>query len=120
MDHHIVADIDTHMADAGGIIGSGEKHQIARLDVGRGYGRTDIAKSLRAQPAHIPTGMIDDPTDEARTVKRGGGAAAAPNVGVAEIFFRFLDDGGKYLIVQCLRGNVVVGIAALHILPDVA
>ena len=85
MDHHIVADIDTHMADAGGIIGSGEKHQIARLDVGRGYGRTDIAKSLRAQPAHIPTGMIDDPTDEARTVKRGGGAAAAPNIGVAEI-----------------------------------
>ena len=79
MDHHIVADVDTHMADAGGIIGSGEKHQIARFDVGRGYGRTDIAKSLRTQPAHIPTGMIDDPTDEARTVKRGGGAAAAPD-----------------------------------------
>ena len=78
MDHHIVADVDTHMADAGGIVGSGEKHQIARFDVGRGYGRTDIAKSLRAQSAHIPTGMIDDPTDEARTVKRGGGAAAAP------------------------------------------
>ena len=78
MDHHIVADVDTHMADTGGIIGSGEKHQIARFDVGRGYGRTDIAKPLRAQPAHIPTGMIDDPADEARTVKRGGGAAAAP------------------------------------------
>lgn len=78
MDHHIVTDVDTHMADTGGIIRSGEKHQIARFDVGRGYGRTDIAKSLRAQPAHIPTGMIDDPTDEARTVKRGGGAAAAP------------------------------------------
>ena len=27
----------------GGIIRSGEKHQIARLDVGRGYRRTDIA-----------------------------------------------------------------------------
>lgn len=78
MDHHIVADVDTHMADTGGIVGSGEKHQIARFDVGRGYGRTDIAKPLRAQSAHIPTGMIDDPTDEARTVKRGGGTAAAP------------------------------------------
>ena len=108
------------MADTGGIVGSGEKHQIARFDVGRGYGRTDIAKPLRAQSAHIPTGMIDDPTDEARTVKRGGGTAAAPNIGVAEILFRFLDDGGKYLIVQRLRGNVVVGIAALHILADVA
>ena len=43
MDHHIVADIDTHMADAVGIIGSGEKHQIARLDVGRGYGRTAVS-----------------------------------------------------------------------------
>ena len=42
------------------------------------------------------------------------------NVGVAEILFRFLDDGGEYLIVQRLRGNVVVGIAALHILADVA
>ena len=78
MDHHIVADVDTHMADTGGIIGSGEKHQIARLDVGRGYGRTDIAKSLRAQPAHIPTGMIDDPTDEAGAVEGCGRAAAAP------------------------------------------
>ena len=78
MDHHIVADVDTHMADTGGVVGSGEKHQIARFDVSRGYRRTDIAKSLRAQSAHIPTGMIDDPTDEARTVKRGGGTAAAP------------------------------------------
>ena len=120
MDHHIVADVDTHMADTGGIIRSGEKHQIARFDVGRGYGRTDIAKSLRAQPAHIPTGMIDDPTDEARTVKRGGGTAAAPNVGVAEILFRFLDDGGKYLIVQPLRGNNLVCIPALNKLANVA
>lgn len=69
MDHHIVADVDAHMADTGGIVGSGEKHQIARFDVGRGYGRTDVAKSLRSQLARIPTGMIDDPTDEARTVK---------------------------------------------------
>ena len=69
MDHHIVADVDTHMADTGGIIRSGEKHQIARFDVGRGYRRADVAKPLRSQPAHIPTGMIDDPTDEARTVK---------------------------------------------------
>ena len=95
MDHHIVADVDTHMADTGGSVGSGEKHQIARFDVGRGYGRTDIAKPLRAQSAHIPTGMIDDPTDEARTVKRGGGTAAAPNIGVDQILFRFLDDGRK-------------------------
>ena len=38
LDHHIVADVDTHMADTGGIIRSGEKHQIARFDIGRGYG----------------------------------------------------------------------------------
>ena len=43
VDHHIVTDVDTHMADTGGIIRSGEKHQSARLDVGRGYRRTDIA-----------------------------------------------------------------------------
>ena len=78
MDHHIVADVDTHMADAGGIIRSGEKHQIARFDVGRGYGRTDIAKSLRAQPAHIPTGMVHNPAYITGTVKGGLGTAAAP------------------------------------------
>ena len=85
MDHHIVTDVDTHMADTWGIIRSGEKHQIARLDVGRGYGRTDIAKPLRAQSAHIPTGMIDDPTDEARTVKRGLFASSAPNLSLIHI-----------------------------------
>ena len=102
MDHHIVADVDTHMADTGGIIGSGEKHQIARFDVGRGYGRTDIAKSLRPQPAHIPTGRIDDPTDEARTVKRGGGAAAAPNIGVGRQLPKLLNVKGSK---PCAAGN---------------
>ena len=104
------------MADAGGIIGSGEKHQIARLDVGRGYGRTDIAKSLRAQPAHIPTGMIDDQLTKPEQSNEVEGCCR-PNIGVAEILFRFLDDGGKHLIVQRLRGNVVVGIAASTYLP---
>lgn len=69
MDHHIVADVDTHMADARGIVSSGEEYQIARFDIGGGYRSADVAKSLRAQPAHIPAGMVDDPTDKARTVK---------------------------------------------------
>ena len=53
MDHHIVADVDTHMADTGGVVGSGEKHQIARFDVSRGYRRTDVAKSLLEKIIYI-------------------------------------------------------------------
>ena len=78
MDHQIVADVDTHMADTGGIIRSGEKHQIARFDVGRGYGHTDVAKPLGSQAAHIPAGVIDHPGHKAGAVKGRGRRAAAP------------------------------------------
>ena len=69
VDHPAFSYIDPHMADAGGIISSGEEYQIAGFDIGRGYRSADVAKPLRAQSAHIPAGMVDDPTDKARTVK---------------------------------------------------
>ena len=78
MDHHSISHIDANMTDTGGIVGACEEHQIAGLHIGRGYAGTDVAKSLCAQSAYIPAGMIDDPTDKARTVKRSGRAAAAP------------------------------------------
>lgn len=48
MDHHIVADVDTHMADAGGIIGSGEKHQIARFGISQPCNRLNVFSFLRS------------------------------------------------------------------------
>ena len=61
MDHHSISHIDANMTDTGGIVGSGEEHQIAGLHIGRRYAGTDVAKSLCAQSAYIPAGMIDDP-----------------------------------------------------------
>ena len=79
MDHHIVANIDTHMADTGGIIRSGEKHQIARFDVGRGYRGGNIVESLGSQPARIADATLrQHPGHEAGAIKRSVRIAAAP------------------------------------------
>lgn len=61
MDHHSSAHIDTHMGNAGGIIGAFEKDQVAGFCLGAGYRGTDVVKPLGAEPPHIPAGMIDDP-----------------------------------------------------------
>lgn len=109
MEHHIVAHIDTHMGRAGGVIGALEEHQIARSDIGGGHPRTELAQSLRAQPAEAPAhaAVIVDIADKAGAVERGGGRAAAPDVGVAEILLRLLDDGGELRVLQRLRGYLV-------------
>ena len=60
------------------VVSADEKYKVAGLGLLRGNGGADVVKPLRRLASHIPAGMIDDPTDEARTVKRGGGAAAAP------------------------------------------
>lgn len=36
MDHHGIADVDSHMANARSIVCPDEKHEVARLRVGNG------------------------------------------------------------------------------------
>ncbi|MPM63893.1 hypothetical protein SDC9_110777 [bioreactor metagenome] len=52
--------------------------------------------------------MIEYPAYETGAVKGGGRTAAAPNVGIAEVFLRFRDDSGKLFVLQRLRRNVII------------
>ena len=109
------------MGRAGGVIGALEEHQIAGAQVGGGHPRTELAQSLRAQPAEAPAhaAVVVDIADEAGAVEGGGGRAAAPDVGVAEILLRLLDDGGELRVLQRLRGYLVLLIVGGVVFPDV-
>ena len=72
------------MGRTGGVIGALKEHQIARSDIGGGHPRTELAQSLRAQPAEAPAhaAVVVDIADKAGAVEGGGGRTAAPDVGV--------------------------------------
>ena len=112
MDHHSIAYIDAHMGCTGGVVGSLEKDQVARSGIGAGNRCANIKQPLCAEPAYIPAAVIDDPADESGAVKRGGRTGAAPDIRVAQVLFRFRDHGGKHLILQGLRRDVVISIRA--------
>ena len=78
MQHDGIAYIDTAMAHAGGIVGSLEKHKVARFDL-RGRNRsTEVVKALCGLTAHVPAGMIQNPRNVAAAIKAGAGRTAAP------------------------------------------
>ena len=80
VEHHIVTHIDAHMGRARRVVGALEEHQITRSDIGGGHLRTELAQSLRAQPAEAPAhaAVVVDIADKAGAVKGGGRTAAAP------------------------------------------
>ena len=105
MNHHPIADINPHMADARCVIGSFEENEIAGFGVGGGNRGADVAKALCAQPPDIPAGMIDDPAHEAAAIKAGAGGAAAPHIGIAQVFLCLRKHGGKDFIFQASGGT---------------
>ena len=78
MQHDGIAHIDTAMAHAGGIVGSLEKHKVARLDLRGRNGSAEVVKALRGLAANIPAGVIQNPRNVAAAIKAGAGRAAAP------------------------------------------
>ena len=103
------------------VVGALEEHQIAGAQVGGGYPRTDAQQPGRTQPPEAPAhaAIVVDVADEAGAVEGGGGCAAAPDVGVAEILLRLLDDGGELRVLQRLRGYLVLLIVGGVVFPDV-
>ena len=87
MDHFIVADIDADMAGPMRIIGPFKENQIAGPCVGRGDTGAYLQQPLGTPAANAPTGMIDHPADKAGAIKAGFGFAAAPDIGISQIFF---------------------------------
>ena len=99
MDHHIVANIDTHMGNSIGVIGSLKEHKITGFDIGAGNGSADVVQTLRSQSANIPATVIDNPGHETGTVEGCIGIAAAPHIGVAQILLRFLDHRCEHFVL---------------------
>ena len=76
--HDGIAHIDTAMAHAGGIVGSLEKHKVARFDLRRRNGSAEVVKALCSLAADIPAGVIQHPRNVAAAIKAGAGRTAAP------------------------------------------
>ena len=115
MQEHPVAHIKAHMADPRRVVGAHEEHQIPRPRVG--YPRADVVEPLRPQPPGIAQAAAGQHiADEAGAVKGGGGAAAAPDIGKAQILLRLRDQRGKALVGQVLRRDLVPGGRVGHIL----
>ncbi len=83
----------------GSVISADEKYKVAGLGLLRGNGGADVVKPLRRLASHIPAGMIDNPANEAGTIKAGAWGAAAPHIGIAHILFRLGDHGGKGFVL---------------------
>ena len=77
MDHHGIADVDSHMANARSIVCPDEKHEVARLRVGNRGG--NIVEPLGSQSARIADAALRQrPGYEAGAIKRSVRIAAAP------------------------------------------
>ena len=61
MEHRPIAYINPTVAHARGIIGSLEKHKVARFDLCGRNRSTEVVKALCGLAAHVPAGVIDDP-----------------------------------------------------------
>ena len=87
------------MAHAGGIVGSLEKHKVARFDLRRRNRSTEVVKALCGLAAHVPAGVIQHPRNVAAAIKAGAGRTAAPHIRVADVLRGFLHHGGKPIIL---------------------
>ena len=98
------------MGRACGVIGLFKENKVARTSAFRGNVGAHAPQPLRAQPAEAPmlAAVVVDIRNEAGAVEGGGGRAAAPDVRVAQILFRFLYNCGELFIRQCLRGYLVL------------
>ena len=76
VEHPSVAHIDAYMRNARRVIGSCEENQITGLGV-VGWGG-NVVEPLGSQPSKVPATLVVNIADEARTIKRGGGTAPAP------------------------------------------
>ena len=117
VDHHPASNVNAHMGCPIGVIGALKEDDVSGLC---GAGRDDgelSAKGFRIQPAVVPAvaAVVDDPAHKTGAVKGRGRTAAAPDIGIPQIFLRLVDHIGEPLIGQRLAGNVVVQIVLIGV-----
>ena len=117
MDHHIVPNINPTMGHARRVIGADKEHQIAGARCAGGG--ADVIEPLGSQAAYIPAGMIDHPGHKAGAVKGHGRRAAAPHIGIAQVFLRLAQNGRKGFIVQIFLRHVIVSGRVCDVFPHI-
>ena len=110
MNHHPVADINAHMGRSAGVVGFLEEDQVSGLCL---TFRDNVAfshQTIGRLSAYIPAiaAVVDDPADKAGTIKARARRAAAPDIGITEIFLCFGNHLSEFFIRQSLARNVVI------------
>ena len=106
-DHHAVAQIDSGMAHAGGVVGPFEKDQITGLCIGFGNVLALVPQAVGGRSAHVITVLVVDPTDIAAAIEACFRGRAAPDVGRTHILLGFLVDGGELAVGQGFRRKLI-------------
>ena len=107
-DHHAVAQIDSGMAHAGGVVGSFEKDQISGLCFGFADVLALVPQTVGSGAPHIVAVLVVHPADVAGAVKACFRGGTAPDVRRAHILLGFLVDGGKLAVGQGFYRNLIV------------
>lgn len=100
--HHAVAQIDSGMAHAGGVVGSFEKDQITGLCFGLADVLALIPQAVGGGAPHIVAVLVVYPADVAGAVKACFRGGTAPDVRCAHILLGFLVDLIHLLYVRSL------------------
>ena len=98
------------MAGTRCVVGSLEENQISWFCFLRADDYTVIFQTVGGQPAYIPaiSAVVDDPAYKAGAVKAGTRRAAAPDIGITEIFLCFGNHLPEFFIRQSFARNVVI------------
>ena len=109
VNHHIVAHINSNVGDRPGAgIGAGKENQIPGLSfTSRHNGALVVYPRRRGAGQVVNAGMGVYPADEARAVKTCARGAPAPHIGIAQVFFRLGNQGGKIRVGQGLSRYLV-------------
>ena len=106
--HHAVAQIDSGVAHAGGVVGSFEKDQISGLCFGLADVLAFLPQAVGGGAPHIVAVLVVHPADIAAAIEAGFRGRAAPDVRCAHILLGFLVDGGELFIRQGFRRNLII------------
>ena len=114
VNHHPIADINTNVRCAGGIISALEEDKVSRFCRASGDNVTYTHQTVCGQSANAPTiaAVIDDPRNKTGAVEGSGGAASTPYIRVSQILLSFPYHVGKSSIRQSFARNVIVGVFA--------
>ena len=110
VDHHAIADVDSNVRRANGVIGFLKENQVTRLCIRRRDIAAFSSQTVGCCTPNAPpiAAVIDDPADEAGTVKTGAWGTATPHIRHTQILFGFLNHPRELFIRKGFRWNIIL------------